>query len=429
MLVFELKCEEKLPNVMRVVGYRGVGHSEFEKLAGVVGVSPDLWSRDYPQYLRSCPEMMELKRLLNSAKSRIDVEGAIPHWIDPLVRLRGPEGLIATEYSGSIVTNAWLKMYEMIRMVSLGGSGSGRRLRSIHVAEAPGNFILAIGHYLADFENVIWTWNASSYRDISFQPLEPKKPKPQKNGKNAGVESSPESKCLKDEYGLIARYPDKWFWGPLGNGDITEPANIRYWRWIYRESCDLFTSDAKVDSLEFSEEENVNLPLQLGQLLCAMAVLARGGSMIIKTFTFFESASIDILKICCTLFKSVRLVKPESSRAYNSEIYVVGVGYKHDEVIFGQLLCLLDYFRRTPVGSGGGVGRPAFFARGGVPRDWIDIASFLTSRQIAAIDRALAEKKVRKKPRKIKTKAPDISCENWIRHYQVGVLTSDKKLI
>lgn len=161
--------------------------------------------------------------------------------------------------------------------------------RSLHLCEAPGGFVQATGDHLAHPDG--WTWLAVS------RPwdLEEASPAPQ------------------------------WSLLPLSQGqfvgccveDWTPPTD----EWAH--SCDLVTADGAFDA-DHSTLEHGHLDLLWSQTRVALACLApRRGCLVIK---FFEGALAETREWMAWVtlhFESVSLIKPKSSRATNSERYLV----------------------------------------------------------------------------------------------------------
>lgn len=68
----------------------------------------------------------------------------------------------------------------------------------------------------------------------------------------------------------------------------------------------------------------------MAEFIVSLAILSDGGSMLIKMFTFFESSSIAMLYILSCCFEELHIFKPATSKEGNSEVYVIGLGYKKE---------------------------------------------------------------------------------------------------
>jgi hypothetical protein len=335
---------------------------------------PQNWQKDFSEYVYSYPKLIELKNRLNVLKKKLDPihadqqESRLYDQLSELSRaqdeLRGNNGVLVRDYGAEIVTNAWLKMFEMTALLkpfcaAKSNKSSGTIFRSFHVAEAPGNFMLAINHRLrTEYPACEWEWLANSYRDLYGRR-----------------EANSREGYLSDQYRLIADYPNNWLFGADCDGDITSSANIRSFAQeiqIRGGSLQLFTSDVKYvpSNMNYDEEEHINIPVQFGHTLCALSTLSKGGMAILKQFTAFEGPSISMLYLLSCCFKQLRIIKPETSRQANSEIYVVGIDYKHNltQIQIDKLFNVMNYVRflNTDAGS------PALFRQVDIPQSFVE---------------------------------------------------------
>ena len=60
----------------------------------------------------------------------------------------------------------------------------------------------------------------------------------------------------------------------------------------------------------------------------AIVLQNEGGSFVLKMFDFFHKPTIDILYFLCSLYDSVNIIKPCTSRNANSEKYIVCQGFR-----------------------------------------------------------------------------------------------------
>ena len=112
-------------------------------------------------------------------------------------------------YTTIKVSQALLKMYEILSLFNI-FKKNNKKITTMSICEAPGQFIQAINHYLkTKTNNVKYDWYANSLNHLS---KEVKK----KYGNN----------IIDDTYGLIKRYPKRWLYGVDNTGDITNLKNI-----------------------------------------------------------------------------------------------------------------------------------------------------------------------------------------------------------
>jgi hypothetical protein len=248
---------------------------------------------------------------LAAAKAQMDPDAGDPR-LGQALRAADIYAPLRRRIRGSAaVTNAWLKMYEMATRFDWGARlATGGRLRVFLNAELPGAFVCALGHYMAArHPRVAYEWAAAS--------LWPE----------AGAAA------LGDTYGVLARHPDRWVTGPALRGDLTSAADVDALAAAARRrlggAADLYTSDVGVDvGGEYARQEELVARAHLGQVLTAFLVLRPGGGMVVKTYTFALEFSQSLIAVCAAAFADLRVVKPATSRSANSEVYLVGHGFR-----------------------------------------------------------------------------------------------------
>ena len=207
--------------------------------------------------------------------------------------------LVRKTLRDSTISQAWLKMYEIITdcgIVPLNQSGT---FHSFHICEAPGTFINALNNYIhtktrySHFE-----WNAQSlhskYADIG------------------------------DQFKLIKRHPDRWDWGATGTGDITQVENIKYYKGKteQRRPIQLMTSDAGLAMKDEGYEK-----VAFASLLAILDILPVNGTMVYKILTpIDEPLILNLIYVAYCNFKELIFYKPVQNNQ-SREFYIVGKGY------------------------------------------------------------------------------------------------------
>ena len=216
-------------------------------------------------------------------------------------------------------SNAWLKCWEMLCYYRLIPDHHGDDYTVFCNAEFPGSFIFAINHYIhTKTDNPQFKWFANS--------LWPGKDKT--------------DDILGDEYGLYKTYRDHWLMNDKeATGDVMDKVMNDIIQSKLGQKVDLYTSDIGIglDVKEMNREETIHAPLNLGQIVCALHTLKEGGNMICKMFLFFKPFTISLLYLLTTVFDECYICKPMTSRPGNSELYIVGKGYKHDSIVVKRL--------------------------------------------------------------------------------------------
>ena len=227
---------------------------------------------------------------------------------------------IKYNFNTKVCTNAWLKCMELIVTEKLVDINEGETFSHLGSAELPGNFLLAVNHYLmTHYKDVKYDWHGSSFM-----------PDP----------NNPTSTILEDIYDIWKNNPDRWLMGKEMNGNVKKVENLEYIENKLKEGKDLYTSDGGI-SLNFDEfalQEKIELDLKLGEILLGLMVLKKGGSMFVKIYTIFERFTVELLVILSHLFEEFYITKPFCSKQANSELYIVGKKYKGKNVEMITLL-------------------------------------------------------------------------------------------
>ncbi len=253
-------------------------------------------------------------------------------------------------FNAQLVTNAWMKYYEIYSHYVLVPENTPNVLAFFN-AELPGAALCALNHYIRTMRpHVQFDWRASS-----LAPDEA---------------TASNTASLGDSYGLYELNREKWMMQLKGevpdekrnNGDATIPANLRDWAVkVGPESAlggvDIYSHDAGIDvsegatgELTFNRQELMNAKIYLGCALAGFMTLKKGGAFIAKQYTFFETFTWNLILIYASLFEDFHICKPLTSRPYNSEIYLVGKGFKGlPEKIAGVLMGRLEHFNTDPL--------------------------------------------------------------------------------
>lgn len=253
-------------------------------------------------------EMSSMRTTLNQVKDRLEEnydEKKYRQVLRQLDRVDFLRGLLEKKYKASHVTKAWMKMYEILSNFEL--IPRDGTVTTLHLCEAPGCFIQAFDYYIKH-------WRRTVYYNWKAQTLT-------RDG------------ALPDQYGLIKGNADRWI-KSYDDGDISSVRNILLYQKLVE--ADIVTSDVgiPIETMKYRGESGYNhqeellLKLHLAQVTAGLHTLKSGGSLIVKTFTFFEKASIGLLYLLTQCFDQVNLTKPVASRPSNSEVYLVCTGYR-----------------------------------------------------------------------------------------------------
>ena len=273
-----------------------------------------------------------LKDTINEAKAKLDeipdnLFYTITNSLDMYATLRT---LVQKTYNMEHATNAALKMYEMLNEFALLMMGTSC-MPSVNVfcnAELPGAFIIAINHFMrtkcisSEFD-----WLGSSYLP--------------EDALKAG-----NSTILDDKYKIYEKNRLHWLMGPAPNampegeapitGDVTDPTvinalgNAVHRRFALNDGAHLYTSDVgiEIQKEDLNRQEELTAFINYGQIVAGLLSLALGGTLITKQYTFYTPFNRSLIAIVASLFEETYITKPKTSRPTNSEIYLVGKGFK-----------------------------------------------------------------------------------------------------
>jgi hypothetical protein len=242
-----------------------------------------------------------------------------------------------------------------------------RPLRVFCNAELPGAFITAV---------IAWcrTETARRLRQSNPRPADPAPDWVASSYEPGAAAAGGNRTILGDRYGFLRANPRRWFIGehsalPAGTppitGDVTEERTQRVLaaalcaRWpgspddADTAGADLYTSDAGIDvTADYSTQEAQTLAINAGQVLCGLQTLARGGMLVTKQYTFLLQQNRALIALLTPLFDSFRVVKPLTSRPANSELYLVGTGYRGRAAAAAVIADIQRSFaERTPITS------------------------------------------------------------------------------
>ena len=217
--------------------------------------------------------------------------------------------IVEENYNTGKISQAWLKMYEILTQIKL--IDCGNNIKTFHICEAPGNFISAINHYAKTVLGVKFEWKAQSLAtDI------------------VGV-------GFGDDYGYIKKYRSNWDFGADGTGDITKIDNIVYYRDMIGDmDVDLITSDCGLSLGECGAIGNMT-KIHYSAFVAILMCLPRGKNFVAKYFMpIVKPIEFCILYILYKHFDKLIFYKPVVN-VFSKEFYICGIGYKGmiDEMI------------------------------------------------------------------------------------------------
>jgi len=209
------------------------------------------------------------------------------------------------------ISNAWLKMYELIHQFKLIKKGQNKVVHFDNAA-FPGSFILATNHYAKTIGKVRnYFWYGSSWIGYNDERL--------KTGE-----------LLEDKYNMYKKYPTRWLMNKEYDGNVNDIKNQEYWGKKMNNTVSLYSSDLGFSAGEggdYTKQEYSHVQPNIGQVLTGLLTLKKGGHLVTKQYTFFDPLNISMYAVLTNLFEEVYICKPITSRPPNSETYVIGKNF------------------------------------------------------------------------------------------------------
>ncbi|XP_019896045.2 cap-specific mRNA (nucleoside-2'-O-)-methyltransferase 2 [Esox lucius] len=277
--------------------------------------------------------LQTLKKSLNKVKNRLS-DKDLEVWHQHTNSTNRAGKVIATVRAiadAEICTQAWCKFYEILGTFNLLPKDALRsgELNTVHLCEAPGAFIAALNHYLKTSEHTRycdWSWVANTL--------------------NPYHEASGGGTAITDDR-LISSTLPWWFFGSDDTGDLMSQKHLlELHRFVGNmRRVDVVTADGSFDCQgNPDEQEALVASLHYCEAVAALVLLGPGGSLVLKMFTLYEHSSVCLLYLLNCCFRSVSVFKPATSKAGNSEVYVVCLHYDDKEAARPLLSKLLRHY-------------------------------------------------------------------------------------
>ena len=225
-------------------------------------------------------QLDEIKNELITTKSLLDEEyknnNFEKYWreCDPF---KNERKLVAELGNTCNVSNAWLKCYEILTYYNLlPVSVDTEEFIHFDNAAFPGAFIISTHHLVKtqrEWHNK-YKWYGSSLLSINEQNSNP----------------------LEDKYNLYKNYPSNWLMSDKNNGDVLKEENQLEFCKTLGNKVDLYTSDLGFDvSSDYNNQELLQAPANLGQILTGLLTLRKGGSLFTKQYMIFEPITLSLM--------------------------------------------------------------------------------------------------------------------------------------
>ncbi|KAH7650400.1 adrift- FTSJ family RNA methylase [Cryptosporidium bovis] len=253
-------------------------------------------------------------------------------------------------------TAGWCKLYEILHYFRWHEFIIGDEYHSMHLCECPGGFISALNHYInlnvvnkrqrQGSSKLHWEWKANSL--------------------NPYYEFNNPNTVLTDD--IIYRDTYRaWNMGIDDSGDITNTQNIDFiWEKTSKNTkncwlADLVTADGSIDmQYNPNNQEVLTSSIQYSEVVCALGLLRKHGSLILKCFNIFNHTSISLIALLCYCFRNLHIVKPIMSKGGNGEIYLVAIDFQGIRSVL--LKNLLSHFQEK---------KDKFHQYSLFPREWL----------------------------------------------------------
>nr|XP_003219327.1 PREDICTED: cap-specific mRNA (nucleoside-2'-O-)-methyltransferase 2 [Anolis carolinensis] len=272
-----------------------------------------------------------LKNSLNEVKNRLS-DKKLDEWHQHTSFTNRAGKIIANlkkSANAELCTQAWCKFHEILCTFPVLPSEAlqNGELNSIHLCEAPGAFIASLNHYLKSHRIPCdWNWVANTL--------------------NPYHEANDTLMMIMDDR-LIANTLPWWYFGPENTGDVMTLKHLTgLQRFISNmTTVHLVTSDGSFDCQgNPGEQEALVSSLHYCETVTALMTLGLGGSFVLKMFTLFEHCSVNLLFLLNCSFEEVHVFKPATSKAGNSEVYVVCLCYLGREAAHSYLSKMMQNF-------------------------------------------------------------------------------------
>ncbi|KAM4596252.1 cap-specific mRNA (nucleoside-2'-O-)-methyltransferase 2 [Fundulus diaphanus] len=354
--------------------------------------------------------LQELKASLNAVKNQLS-DKDIQVWHQHTSSTNRAGKVIAAVRSAAnaeICTQAWCKFYEILgtfNLLPVEALQNGE-LNSVHLCEAPGAFITALNHYMktnVSTRYCDWSWVANTL--------------------NPYHEANGGSTTIADDR-LIANTLPWWFFGSDNTGNIMLQKHLLDLQLFVSNMrrVDLVTADGSFDCQENpDEQEALVASLHYCEATAALLLLGPGGSFVLKMFTLYEHSAVCLLYLLNCCFHSVSVFKPATSKAGNSEVYVVCLNYEGKEAVRPLLSKLVRNYGPTLAD------REALFPSSVIPESFLkqheELCSYFHTLQVETIGENLRLfEGMSAEQRQRLDRIRDCVVQEYLRRFQVSFL-------
>jgi 23S rRNA U2552 (ribose-2'-O)-methylase RlmE/FtsJ len=200
------------------------------------------------------------------------------------------------------ISRSFYKMIEILNHNEF--NFDNRKIKSFHLAEGPGGFIEALVRTRHNKNDTYYGMTLmQEHKDIP--------------------------RWKKASSFLSQNRNVKLVYGPQGDGNLYLKHNLMYIYENFHHNIDFITADGGFDfSTDFNAQEESSLNLIVCEVLYAIIMQKKGGSFVLKVFDCFSNVMMELLFLLSYLYDEVSFTKPCTSRAANSEKYVICKGFR-----------------------------------------------------------------------------------------------------
>lgn len=202
------------------------------------------------------------------------------------------------------ISRSYYKMWEVLQNFPIISKNkkNKEKIYIANLAEGPGGFMEAIYNF-----NKKYTNNINYYYGITIKPYNQYVPDWNKLIKIFGNNTT-----VNITYGNLYKYDDV----------------IQYINKVKNKNIKIVTADGGFDySADFNGQEINSCQIIYSEVIIAINLLAKGGSLVCKIFDIFSLSTIYILYIIYNCFEKVSFFKPDTSRPANSEKYLICLNF------------------------------------------------------------------------------------------------------
>ena len=243
-----------------------------------------------------------LSNYLKSSKEKIDT---VYNYWDQVKIYTNPFEFIHTNIPNNNISiskykpisRAFYKLLEIYNMFNL--LDYAQPIKTFHLAEGPGGFIEATMYLRKNTKD--------AYYGMTL------------------LEDDKNTPGWKKSIDFLEKYPNINIERGVDNtGNLYNEENYKHCCKTYKDSFEIITGDGGIDfSQDFNNQELLASRLILTQVFYALSMQKKNGTFILKIFDIFNKTSVDIVYLLSYYYKTVYIVKPNSSRYANSEKYIV----------------------------------------------------------------------------------------------------------